>query len=63
MRAPNRLAWIGVKSLAQSGNSRKNRPGFKSEHTQALIENASRTLAVEIDKALTPPSEVVGLEA
>ena len=46
---PNKLSWLGGK---QYGDSRKNRSGVSPEHRLALVENASRTFAVEIEKAL-----------
>jgi hypothetical protein len=49
------LSFIGAKSHPHQGLSRKNRPGNKELHTDAIVENASRSLAVEIDKALAPP--------
>jgi hypothetical protein len=40
----------------KTGIPRKNRPGLKPEHTAALIENASRSFATEVDKALGVPA-------
>ena len=48
---PNKLSWLGGKQYKQ-GDSRKNRSGVSPEHRLALVENASRTFAVEIEKAL-----------
>lgn len=49
---PNKLSWLGGKQHSQQGDSRKNRSGVSPEHRLALVENASRTFAVEIEKAL-----------
>ncbi len=45
MRSVPRLVWLNVKTHPHSGNSRKNRPGLKSEHTAALVENGLGRLA------------------
>lgn len=50
----NRLAWLGAKTHKQ-GISRKNRLTFKVEQGEALVEDASRTFATEVDKILNPP--------
>lgn len=57
MREPARLSWIGGKTYPQSGNSQKNRSGFKPEHTVALVEDASRTFAKEVEKPQTGTNE------
>lgn len=49
-----RLAWLGAKMAKQSNGGRKNAPGLRFEHLQAIPEDASRTLAIEVDKALKP---------
>lgn len=54
--SPPRLSWLGGKMFKYSW-SRKNSPGLKDEHAAAIYENASRTLAKEIDKALAPPPQ------
>jgi len=50
-----RLSWIGGKTYKQQGDSRKLRSGRKPEHTEAIPEDASRTFAKEVAKALMPP--------
>lgn len=52
--SPPRLSWLNGKTFRHSA-ARKNSPGLKDEHAAAILENASRSLAVEIDKALAPP--------
>lgn len=52
------LSFLGAKTR-KVGVPRKNRLRFKPEHVQAIAEDASRTLAKEIDKALAPEPEVV----
>lgn len=47
-----RLAWIGAKMYKQSNGGRKNAPGLSFEYSQAVPENASRTFAAEVEKAL-----------
>ena len=39
MRSVPKLGWLNGKTYLISGNSRKNRSGFKPEHTAALVEN------------------------
>lgn len=51
----SRSAFIGSKAAASSGLSRKNRPGEKVLHTEAVTEDASRSFAKEVDKILNPP--------
>jgi len=46
------LAWLGGKSYTQVFGSRKGRSGHKPEHTEAIVEDASRSFAKEVDKAL-----------
>jgi len=50
-----RLIHITEKTR-KTGVPRKNRPGLKPEHTAALIEDASRTFAKEVDKAVSIPT-------
>jgi hypothetical protein len=60
MRSLPRLNWLNIKTHPQSGLSRKNRPGRKSEHSAALVENGPGRLAqVEFDTRLgiTPKAE------
>ena len=45
MRSVPRLSWLNVKTHPVSGNSRKNRPGLKPEHTAAQVENGLGKLA------------------
>jgi hypothetical protein len=52
---PSSLAFIGAKAYPQQGLSRKGRPGEKYLHAAAVIEDASRTFAKEVDKILNPP--------
>lgn len=61
LKASQNPNWIGAKMRPSCIGNRKNRPGRKEEHAEAnienayhdaLIENASRSLAKEIDKAL-----------
>jgi hypothetical protein len=47
-----RLSWLGGKTYPTHFLSRKNRAGNKELHVGAIVENASRDLAVQIDKAL-----------
>jgi hypothetical protein len=44
MRIP-KLGWLNGKTFQHSGNSAKNRPGLKPEHTAALVENGLGRLA------------------
>jgi hypothetical protein len=53
----SKLAFIGAKTYKQQGLSMKNRPGNKELHGQAVVEDASRTFAKEVDKAMTPVAE------
>ncbi len=46
------LSFIGARQFRQSGQQRKGRSGHLPEHTEALVENASRKLAAEIEKAM-----------
>lgn len=50
----NGLAHIAGKTYRKASAPRKTRLRFKVEQTAALAEDASRTLAKEIDKALAP---------
>ena len=45
MRSIPRLGWLNGKTFQNSGNSRKNRPGLKPEHTDAQVENGLGKLA------------------
>ena len=45
MRSIPRLGWLNGKTFQNSGNSRKNRPGLKPEHTAAQVENGLGKLA------------------
>lgn len=54
----NTLAWLGGKVYIQSSGGRKGRPGEHLLHAEAVIEDASRMLAIQIDKALTPEKVV-----
>jgi hypothetical protein len=49
------LAFIGAKTYKHHGAQSKLRPGNKELHGEAIVELHSRSLAVEIDKALNPP--------
>lgn len=49
------LAFVGMKSYPQCFGDRKNRSGHGPEHAAANVENASRTLAIEIAKAQAEP--------
>jgi hypothetical protein len=46
-----RLSWLGGKTHRTHFLSRKNRPGNSTLHAAAIYEDASRTLAVQVDKA------------
>ena len=48
-----RLSWLGGKTYTTHFASRKNRPGNSGLHAEAIAENASRALAVQVDKAFT----------
>jgi hypothetical protein len=52
---PPQLGWLGGKTFKQRLGGRKNRPGEKFLHEQAIAEDASRVLAREVDKVLNPP--------
>lgn len=52
---PPRLQWLSGKTF-RHGNPSKTRPGRKPEQIQAFSENASRTLAKEIEKAISVPT-------
>lgn len=52
-RSIHSLAWLSAKTSKQ-GVSRKHRPSFQVEQGEAIIEDASRTFAKEVDKALAP---------
>lgn len=58
-----RLAWLSGKVFKQQGLSRKNRPGESKLHAEAIVEDASRAFAREVDKALAPEVPVVPMEA
>ena|SRR5258708_524972 len=51
---PTRFGWLGAKTYPQQGLSRKNRPGNKELHSKAVVEDASRMFAKEVDRALAP---------
>lgn len=36
-----RLSWLNAKTFKQGNGGRKNRSGYKQEHTQALVDNES----------------------
>ena len=55
------LAWLGGKQYRHP-DPRKCRSGYKPEHTEAIIEDASRSLAKEIDKALAPEEVIDAVE-
>lgn len=59
-----RLSWLGGKTYKTHFASRKNRPGNSDLHKAGIVENASRDLAVQIDKAFTPPEQeqIVNME-
>jgi hypothetical protein len=49
----SKLGWLNGKMFQNSGNSAKNRPGLKSEHTAASVENGLGRLAqAEFDARL-----------
>jgi len=53
MRSIPRLSWLGARQFKSSGDSRKNRPGRKQEHTEAQVYNGLGRLAVgEFDTRL-----------
>lgn len=52
------LSWLGGKQYAQHGPQSKLRPGNKSLHSAAIIEDASRSFTKEVDKILNPPQEI-----
>ena len=45
---------VAPKTFPLSGLSMKNRPGNKELHGEAIVEDASRTFANEVAKAMTP---------
>jgi hypothetical protein len=47
---PPRLSWLSGKTAHQH-NPQESRSGYKPEHTAALLEDSSQTLAKEIEKA------------
>jgi hypothetical protein len=53
----NKLTWLNGKQYAQAFGARKNRPGEHLLHAAAIVEDASRAFAKEVDKALIPVSE------
>ena len=53
------LTFISGKTHPQGNGGRKNRSRHLTEHTQAVVENASRTLAKEVEKNLTPVEETL----
>lgn len=55
MRDNPRLTWLGGKTYPQANSGRAGVSGHKQEHGEALIEDASRSLAKEIEKAVTRP--------
>jgi hypothetical protein len=57
---PPRLTWLGGK-MYKHGNARKTQSGHKPEHVAALAENASRILAAEVVKAMTPETPAVDI--
>jgi hypothetical protein len=56
-QSPPRLAFVGAKTYVQRQGGRKNRPGETVLHEAAIVEDASRTFAKEVDKILNPPQE------
>jgi hypothetical protein len=58
-----RLSWLGAKQYKQQGDSRKGRSQFGPELREAFVENASRTFAVEVAKAMTLTPEGVTPES
>lgn len=48
-----RLFWVGLKTQPNSYGSRSGRPGYKSEHDQALRDN----LGWLIEQALKPSTQ------
>jgi hypothetical protein len=53
----NKLTWLNGKQYAQAFGARKNRPGEHLLHAAAIVEDASRAFAKEVDKATTPLAE------
>lgn len=53
-----RLTWLGGKTYVHSGPQSKLRPGNKELHAESIVEDAGRTFAKEVDKALNPPPVV-----
>ncbi|PWT76393.1 MAG: hypothetical protein C5B59_06620 [Bacteroidetes bacterium] len=54
-----RSSFLNLKTRKQANGGRKNRSRHLPEHTEALVENGSRTFAAEVSKALQPDNEVV----
>lgn|SRR6266496_606848 len=54
---PNKLTWISGR-VYRHADPRKSRSGYKQEHGEALIEDASRSFAKEVTKALEVPVTV-----
>ena len=46
-----RLSWLNGKTRKQANGGRKGISGHRQEWDTALVENGSRTLAKEVDKA------------
>lgn len=57
-----RLTFVGAKTRANSYGSRSGISGHRTEQLEGNTENASRTLATEIDKILNPKEETNGKE-
>ena len=53
MRDLPKLIWLNGKTHPQGNGGRKNRSGYAEEHRDALIENASRKFANEVQKAFS----------
>jgi hypothetical protein len=47
--------------MYKHGDARKTQSGHKPEHVAALAENASRILAAEVAKAMTPETPAVDI--
>lgn len=50
------LVFAGEKRRKNHGLTMKNRPGNKELHAEAIVEDASRTFANEVTKALSGPA-------
>lgn len=61
-RTVPRLSFINLKTRSTSFGSRSGFSGHRTERSEGNIENASRTLATEIDKILNPKEEEDGKE-